>query len=124
MTRPAFYSCNDNQNFFVNEGKTSSRVLNPPGGRSSINLKWCEGEKGEINVPDMRRFGKDAVNDGADSQQSNRSDETSNSNSSRSLESNSTFANGNNMNGGNALTDRPSFRVLHPPGGKSTIFLG
>jgi hypothetical protein len=33
------YSCNDNQNYFVSEtGRTTSRVLNPPGGASSFTL--------------------------------------------------------------------------------------
>lgn len=33
------YSCNDNQNYFVSEtGRTTSRVLNPPGGASSFSL--------------------------------------------------------------------------------------
>jgi hypothetical protein len=39
-SRPAFYSQNENQNYFVHEGKTSSRVLQAPGGKSSINLCW------------------------------------------------------------------------------------
>lgn len=52
VTRPAFYSANDNQNYFVGEGKTTSRVLNPPGGRSSINLGWDnhDATKGEISL--------------------------------------------------------------------------
>jgi len=37
--------------------------------------------------------------------------------------SNNTFANGNNMNSGNVLTDRPSSRVINPPGGRSSICL-
>jgi hypothetical protein len=33
------YSCNDNQNYFVSEtGRTTSRVLNPPGGAASFSL--------------------------------------------------------------------------------------
>lgn len=32
------YSANDNQNFFVSEGRTTSRVLAQPGGQSSISL--------------------------------------------------------------------------------------
>ena len=35
----------------------------------------------------------------------------------------SDFANGTNQNCGNVITDRPSSRVLNPPGGKSTISL-
>lgn len=40
MSRPAFYSQNDNQNYFVSNQRTSSRVLQQPGGSSSINLSW------------------------------------------------------------------------------------
>jgi len=36
----AGYSCNDNQNYFVEDGKTTSRVLQDPGGKSSICLGW------------------------------------------------------------------------------------
>lgn len=89
-SRPAFYSQNENQNYFVHEGKTSSRVLQAPGGKSSINLCW-----------------------------DNHIDDDENTKI-----SNNTFANGNNMNYGNVLTERPSSRVLNPPGGKSTICLG
>ena len=39
-SRPAFYSINDNQNHFMNDGKTSSRVLQQPGGTSSVCLEW------------------------------------------------------------------------------------
>jgi SPIRAL1-like protein len=38
--------------------------------------------------------------------------------------SNNKFASGNSMNCGNVLTERPSSRVLHPPGGKSSITFG
>lgn len=41
-SRPAFYSINDNQNHFVSEGKTTSRVQQQPGGTSSISLGWDE----------------------------------------------------------------------------------
>jgi hypothetical protein len=39
-SRPAFYGQNNNQNYFTNDGKTSSRVLQAPGGSSSISLSW------------------------------------------------------------------------------------
>ena len=34
------YSANDNQNYFVQSGRTTSRVLQAPGGASSISLGW------------------------------------------------------------------------------------
>mmetsp|Transcript_3159 Transcript_3159/g.3520 ORF Transcript_3159/g.3520 Transcript_3159/m.3520 type:complete len:94 (+) Transcript_3159:84-365(+) len=91
-SRPPFYSVNDNQNYFVSTGKTSSRVLQAPGGSSSLSLGWSAAT-------------------------------TSNNNSAKQV-SNNAFANGTNMNCGNVLTDRPSSRVLNPPGGKSSISLG
>lgn len=32
------YSCNDNQNYFVQNGRTTSRVKAQPGGKCSISL--------------------------------------------------------------------------------------
>jgi hypothetical protein len=50
--RPAFYSQNENQNNYLHEGRTSSRVLQAPGGTSSINLCWDSktDDKGEIKA--------------------------------------------------------------------------
>jgi len=39
-------------------------------------------------------------------------------------QSSNKFANGANQNAGNVLTDRPSTRLHHAPGGKSTLCLG
>ena len=89
-SRPAFYGQNNNQNYFMADGKTSSRVLQAPGGRSSISLSWNDENAGEMNINS----------------------------------SNNVFANGNNMNCGNVLTERPSSRVLNPPGGKSSVTFG
>ena len=33
-------SINENQNYFVKENRTSSRVLQQPGGTSQVNLRW------------------------------------------------------------------------------------
>lgn len=93
-SRPPSYNQNNNQNYFVNDAKMSStRVLQAPGGASSITLSWegtkrVEQQEKQINV------------------------------------SNNKFASGNSMNCGNVLTERPSSRVLHPPGGKSSITFG
>ena len=43
MSRPGGYSCNDNQNYFVEGGRTTSKVLRPPGGGSSISLGYDAG---------------------------------------------------------------------------------
>ena len=91
-SRPAFYGQNNNQNYFMSDGKTSSRVLQAPGGSSSISLHWNDGDNSDSNL--------------------------------NQNVSNNAFANGNNMNCGNVLTDRPSSRVLNPPGGKSSITFG
>jgi len=51
MTRPAFYGCNDNQNFFLDD-KTTTRVVAAPGGHSSIDLRWDdenENENAKVN---------------------------------------------------------------------------
>lgn len=39
------YSCNDNQNYFVSQGRTTSKVSNPPGGKTSISLGYEEPPK-------------------------------------------------------------------------------
>ena len=91
-SRPASYGQNNNQNYFMSDGKTSSRVLQAPGGSSSISLSWNDGDNDNSNV--------------------------------NKKVSNNAFANGNDMNCGNVLTDRPSSRVLNPPGGKSSVTFG
>jgi hypothetical protein len=45
------YGINDNQNVFTKDGRTTSRVLNVPGGKSSVNLGWDEQEKNEPQLP-------------------------------------------------------------------------
>jgi hypothetical protein len=46
------YSCNDNQNYFVQKGRTTSRVLAPPGGQTSLTfgLSPPKPEKKENNL--------------------------------------------------------------------------
>mmetsp|Transcript_6595 Transcript_6595/g.9969 ORF Transcript_6595/g.9969 Transcript_6595/m.9969 type:complete len:91 (+) Transcript_6595:210-482(+) len=54
------YGCNDNQNYFMEEGRTTSRVTNNPGGKSTICLGWDT--NGSDDVDDVgtttRRFRK------------------------------------------------------------------
>lgn len=39
-----------NQNYFVNEGKPTSRVSQAPGGRSSVNLGWGKLEGASLDT--------------------------------------------------------------------------
>mmetsp|Transcript_18387 Transcript_18387/g.38283 ORF Transcript_18387/g.38283 Transcript_18387/m.38283 type:complete len:152 (+) Transcript_18387:39-494(+) len=43
------YSCNDNQNYFTEAGRTTSKVLRPPGGGSSISLAYDAPEQNNQN---------------------------------------------------------------------------
>ena len=117
--RPPFYSANDNQNYFVNEGRTSSRVLQAPGGRSSINLSWNTSKNEKLGELSKLLFEKIRVI----CFRLSLSKIPSNSKDNRTNVSNNSFANGSSMNCGNVLTDRPSSRVLRPPGGSSSINL-
>jgi hypothetical protein len=148
------YGMNDNQNnsaFMA--GRTTSRVMRPPGGKSSVQLGWDSSPggsnkansssssssfkkevvpkkadddatkmlmmqvKGDAVVANGNVKGKEngfAVADGALVASS------SSNNSSRSVSSN-VYANGSSQNTGNVITDRPSYKVTQPPGGKSSI---
>jgi SPIRAL1-like protein len=48
------YSCNNNQSYFVEDGRTTSKVLREPGGGSSLSLGW-DGDNSS-------RFGNDQTN--------------------------------------------------------------
>uniref|UniRef100_A0A6V2BN85 Uncharacterized protein n=1 Tax=Ditylum brightwellii TaxID=49249 RepID=A0A6V2BN85_9STRA len=54
------YSCNDNQNYFVGDGRTTSRVLAEPGGKSSICLGYDDSSsnvtKPKPTIDDEREF--------------------------------------------------------------------
>lgn len=123
--RPASYSQNNNQNYFVNEGKTSSRVLQAPGGKSSINLGWDNhNDKGKewfdyfhlhfmfTKVPRLRLAYPQSMCKFKIEKEA------------RKTTTNNSFASGKTMNSGNVLTERPSLRVSNPPGGRSSICLG
>ena len=114
MNRPAFYSQNDNQNYFVSNGRTSSRVLQQPGGSSSINLSWENHNQDGKSRSKCTNFRKDKkLQLKCNFQKDVKA---------RSI-SNNSFASGSSQNTGNVLTDRPSSRVLQPPGGKSSFSL-
>mmetsp|Transcript_58799 Transcript_58799/g.70126 ORF Transcript_58799/g.70126 Transcript_58799/m.70126 type:complete len:136 (-) Transcript_58799:124-531(-) len=135
MSRPSSYSCNDNQNYFVEAGRTTSRVLQQPGGKTSINLGWDSNEKSN-GGGNRRQTGSNGEVTGKTSEPAGANSaigcRTTGNAKSRNLDcsgpernvSGNAFANGNNQNCGNVITDRPSSRVLAPPGGKTSIQLG
>ena len=134
MSRPG-YSCNDNQNYFVEDGRTTSRVLQAPGGKTSINLGWdSSNDENTTNSNSRRQKSNDDVAGkiGAANNSVATGCRTTGQAKSRNLDvsgpeynvSGNAFANGNNQNCGNVITDRPSSRVLAPPGGKTSIQLG
>jgi len=101
--------------------KTWNRVLQPPGGRSSIQLGWEESF-------DQVTVAKNQPTE-HESSEENICGITSNQvpSNCRNLGlpiSCNKFASGSNMNSGNVITDRPSSRVTQPPGGKSSIHFG
>lgn len=152
----SMYGMNDNQNnsaFMA--GRTTSRVMRPPGGKSSVQLGWDSSPggsnkavssssssfkkevvpkkddddatkmlmmqvKGDALVANGNAKGKENGFDVADGALVASSSSSNNNSSSRSVSSN-VYANGSSQNTGNVITDRPSYKVTQPPGGKSSI---
>ncbi|KAL9182642.1 hypothetical protein ACHAXT_013294 [Thalassiosira profunda] len=105
---------NENQAAFLKEGRTTSRVTQNPGGKSSISLGWDspKGAEEPKKMESEKETGSVAV-----------SKPKASPGASKGVSSN-LYANGNSQNTGNVLTDRPSSRVTQPPGGKSQITFG
>ena len=136
-------------------GRTTSRVMRPPGGKSSVQLGWDSSPGGGSKKADSSSsssFKKEVVPKKADDDATKMlmmqvkgdavvansyvkgkengfavadgalvaSSSSSNKSSSRSVSSN-VYANGSSQNTGNVITDRPSYKVTQPPGGKSSI---
>ena len=105
-------NCNENQAAFLKEGRTTSRVTQNPGGKSSISLGWDSPKGAEEPKKTKEETGTAAASKPKASPVANKG------------VSSNLYANGNSQNTGNVLTDRPSSRVTQPPGGKSQITFG
>ncbi|GAX18345.1 hypothetical protein FisN_23Hh239 [Fistulifera solaris] len=128
-------SCNDNQNYLVKQGRTTSRVLAPPGGFTSLSF-GCEApapkKKEEAVVAPSaavpattETVAAPVVKDESSSVPASNipgPKETPVPPKEVPISSNA-FASGSNMNGAQVMTGRPTSRVLAPPGGHTTIKL-
>ncbi len=100
---------NNNENIFVNGKRTSSRVTEEPGGKSSVQLSW-------ESSPEPKQKKEKFSNDSNTTFQPNFAR--------RVTVSSNAYANGHSQNTGNVLTDRPTSKVTQPPGGRSSITFG
>ena len=101
---------------FANGKRTSSRVLEEPGGKSSVQLGWENPKRKVQKTGEKKEFTSESSNVYA-------KEEKEVSCNPMAVSSN-VYANGNSQNTGNFLTDRPTSKVSQPPGGKSSIQFG
>ena len=102
----------------------------PPGGKSSISLGWDQtptektAKASTTELPQVVRF--DDVDEAVakEGMKSPFKCVKEGMKSPVKCVSSNSFANGNSQNVGNVLTDRPTSRVLQPPGGRSSITFG
>ena len=148
------YSANDNQNYFVTSGRTTSRVVAQPGGQCSISLGgWTPEELERIRKKrEAAEQGTTAVEQYEEGEMASQMEaepsniaapvgkenndaavvkaESSDSDVEKPLAVTSTtvssnsFASAANTNSFNVITDRPTSRVTRPPGGHCSIVLG
>lgn len=113
---------NENQNVFLGDGKrTTSRVTNEPGGKSSVQLGWDSPAKepSQEAKSDLQVLGSAAASNPYPNT-NKEAPRPGHSTVSKSVSSNA-YATGSSQNVGNVITDRPTSRVTQPPGGKSSI---
>lgn len=105
-------------------GRTTSRVLQQPGGKSSVQLGWEDLPK-KTDKPKEVVDLTAAKGNGDASASDNKKDVKVDANvkDSKSAVSSNAFASGSAQNVGNFLTDRPTSKVTQPPGGKSSFSL-
>ena len=124
------YGMNENQNVFMDGKRTTSRVTNEPGGKSSVQLGWDSPKRNNLSSPAAKepkskqktQKEKENVMQIVGSASATTKPTTTNysDKSSRGVSSNA-YAIGSRQNTGNVITDRPTSRVTQPPGGKSSI---
>ncbi|KAL3799258.1 hypothetical protein HJC23_012983 [Cyclotella cryptica] len=120
------YGMNENQNHLVAEGRTTSRVTNEPGGKSSVQLSWDSPEKSNrqttapANQKEKESIMK-VVGSSTPTVKPEVNDVKLGARTGGSGVSSNIFAQGSRMNTGNYITDRPTSRVTQPPGGRSSI---
>eukprot|EP00934_Nitzschia_sp_Nitz4_P006289 Nitzschia sp. Nitz4//scaffold106_size73319//50097//50540//NITZ4_005741-RA/size73319-processed-gene-0.70-mRNA-1//-1//CDS//3329532535//6279//frame0 len=144
------YSANDNQNFFVQSGRTTSRVVAQPGGGSSLCLGgWTPEElerqrqlrEGAITVAPTQEEQEEATPVPMSAKENEEvvlpketkevsvTKPTQDKPAAAPLaprpagQSSNAFASSSSTNSYNVITDRPTSRVLAPPGGHSSIRL-
>ena len=143
------YGMNENQNHLVGDGRTTSRVLSEPGGKSSIHLGWDSPKKSSEFAIEFS-FASCLIllitSFATQSQSAARNTTVVNENQeekenlmkvigstaptvkpsvkvSRGGISSNAYAQGSRQNVGNVITDRTTSRVTQPPGGRSSISL-
>ncbi|KAL7431958.1 hypothetical protein ACHAXH_003351 [Discostella pseudostelligera] len=138
------YGMNDNQNYFTDGKRTTSRVTSEPGGKSTVKLGWdspkakepkpsnegtagkkethvkVEGASATTTTASASSATKRKMSDRSTGSGMSTDSSSSHSHSGRGISSNA-YANGASQNTGNVITDRPTSRVTQPPGGVSSI---
>mmetsp|Transcript_2168 Transcript_2168/g.5089 ORF Transcript_2168/g.5089 Transcript_2168/m.5089 type:complete len:112 (-) Transcript_2168:266-601(-) len=104
--------------------RTTSRVTNEPGGKSSVQLGWDSPKTKEPkdNRKEKENFMQVVGSATASKPNTNKiEDKAKGTSSGRKGVSSNSYASGSSQNTGNVITDRPTSRVTQPPGGRSSI---
>jgi len=113
---------NTNWMAYSTAATTSRGSRIPPGGKSSISLGWDQTPKEKTTKASTET--PQVVNEKLSGGYVDEAIAKEGMKSPIKCVSSNSFANGNSQNVGNVLTDRPTSRVLQPPGGRSSITFG
>lgn len=114
------YSANNNQNIFVQSGRTTSRVLAPPGGHTSICIGGYQEPVHKKTTAATKTEPEASVKKENVEKQANTVKQLPVTKHVDQPISINAYA----KSGTNVITGRSSSRVLQPPGGHSSIVLG